>query len=74
MSNSASIREFKIIGKHIELYKLLKLEGLASSGGQAKLLIAEGLILVNGEKETRKRKKLVTGDKVEFDDVSLQLL
>lgn len=50
----------------IELYKVLKLEGLASSGGEAKLVIADGQVRVNGEVETRKRKKIVAGDLIKF--------
>jgi len=50
----------------IELYILLKLESLASSGGEAKFFISQGQVLVNGAVETRKRKKLVAGDIVEF--------
>jgi ribosome-associated protein len=52
--------------KHIELYALLKLESLAASGGEAKFFIAEGKVRVNGVVETRKRKKIIAGDKVEF--------
>lgn len=51
----------------VELFKLLKFEGLVASGGEAKMLVAEGLVKVNGEVETRKRKKIVAGDTVEFD-------
>ncbi len=50
----------------IELYKVLKLQGLSSSGGEAKLVIANGLVCVNGEIETRKRKKIVNGDIIDF--------
>jgi ribosome-associated protein len=50
----------------IELYKVLKLEGLCSSGGEAKLVIADGKVRVNGEIETRKRKKILNGDLIEF--------
>ena len=50
----------------IELYKILKFENLVSSGGEAKFVIAEGQVLVNGKVETRKRKKIVSGDMVEF--------
>ncbi|MDH5357973.1 MAG: RNA-binding S4 domain-containing protein [Gammaproteobacteria bacterium] len=51
-----------------ELYKILKFEGLASSGAEAKQFISDGLVLVNGEIETRKRKKIVTGDTIVFDN------
>jgi ribosome-associated protein len=50
----------------IELYKVLKLQGLASSGGEAKLVIADGQVSVNGDVETRKRKKIVAGDLIQF--------
>ena len=46
----------------VELYKILKFEGLASSGGEAKALIADGQVLVNDEVETRKRRKMLAGD------------
>ena len=51
-----------------ELYKILKFEGLVGSGGEAKQVIAEGHVLVNGHVETRKRKKIVSGDSIEFND------
>lgn len=56
----------EIYREPVELYKLLKFEGLASSGGEAKVLIAAGQVVVNGEIELRKRKKMVTGDIMEF--------
>jgi ribosome-associated protein len=48
----------------IELIKLLKILGIAQTGGHGKLMIEDGDILVNGEKEFRKRKKLRTGDSI----------
>lgn len=54
-----------------ELYKILKFEGLASSGAEAKLVIANGLVSVNGEIETRKRKKIVVGDSIVFNGDTL---
>ena len=68
------MRDVEIINEPVELYKLLKFEGLASSGGQAKMLIGEGLVSVNGETETRKRRKIVSGDIVEFagDKIRIQ--
>lgn len=50
-----------------ELFKILKFEGLASSGAEAKKVIASGLVKVNGNIELQKRKKIVAGDIVEFD-------
>jgi len=60
------MREIVISKEPIELYKILKLESMVSSGGEAKSAIAEGQVLVNGKVETRKRKKIVSGDVVEF--------
>lgn len=48
----------------IELWAFLKLKGLVSTGGQAKLLIRSGDVHVNGVSETRVRKKLASGDLV----------
>ncbi len=57
----------------IELYKLLKFGNILSSGGEAKFIISEGLVKVNSEVETRKRKKIFNGDVVEFDGESYQV-
>ena len=61
------MKTLSITGPYIELYKILKLENLAASGGEAKYLIGEGLVLVNGQVETRKRRKTVAGDIVEYN-------
>ncbi len=50
----------------IELYRVLKLANMAESGGAAKQVIAGGLVTVNDAVETRKRKKIFTGDIVGF--------
>ncbi|MFU9138263.1 ribosome-associated protein YbcJ [Erwinia tasmaniensis] len=61
------------LGKHphVDLCDLLKLEGWVESGAVAKSLIAEGYVTVNGKVETRKRCKIVSGQKVEFDGNSI---
>lgn len=62
--------EFELAGQeYIELNKLLKIMRLVDSGGMANVVIEEGLVMVNGAKETQKRKKLRSGDKVVFDEV-----
>ena len=68
------MRNVEIRREPVELYKLLKFEGMASSGGEAKMIIAEGLVTVNGEIETRKRKKIIAGDIVCFagDEICVQ--
>ena len=61
------MNEIEITKGPVELFRLLKFENLASSGGEAKFFISEGMISLNGEVETRKRKKLVAGDIIEFN-------
>ncbi|WP_165314013.1 RNA-binding S4 domain-containing protein [Vibrio ziniensis] len=51
----------------IELYKVLKIADAVSGGGEAKYAITEGYVAVNGEIETRKRRKLYDGDLIEFN-------
>ena len=50
----------------VELYKILKFEGMTSTGGEAKLLIGDGHVTVNGETETRRRRKVMNGDVIGF--------
>lgn len=64
---------FQLQGEFIELNKLLKLTGLCSSGGEAKLVAAEGQVLVDGEVERRKRCKLRRGQVVEFAGHSIEV-
>ena len=68
------MKEIEITAEPIELYKLLKLENVVASGGEAKYVIAEGLVRVNGEIETRKRKKIYAGDVVAFGDLNFTVL
>jgi len=65
--------EFKIEGEYIELIQLLKATGIASTGGHAKHIVEEGVVIRNGEVETRKRAKLVIGDLIEIEDNQIQL-
>ena len=67
------MRIVEITKEPVELYKLLKFEGLVASGGEAKFLITEGNVLVNNEIETRKRKKIFSGDTVKLSDITLQI-
>jgi len=60
------MREVGVTIEPVELYKILKFEGMATSGGEAKSVIAEGRVIVNGKVETRKRRKIVTGDVIEY--------
>ncbi len=56
-----------------ELYKILKFEGLSSSGAEAKIAIADGLVKVNGVIERQKRKKIVDGDVIEFAGTTMNI-
>jgi ribosome-associated protein len=63
----------EITSEPVELYKILKFEGIVSSGAEAKAVIADGQVLVNNEIETRKRKKIISGDIIEFADTKMQI-
>ncbi len=67
------MREVEILEEPIELYKILKLEGMAASGGEAKQIISEGRVMVNGAAETRKRKKIFSGDVVKFGNEKIRI-
>ncbi len=67
------MREVEISKEPVELYKILKFEGMMSSGGEAKRVIADGQVLVNGKIETRKRKKIVSGDTIECGEEKIQI-
>ena len=54
--------------KYIELNAFLKLKNIATTGGQAKILIRSGNIKVNGNVETRNKKKLIANDVVNYGD------
>lgn len=59
--------EIKITTEFIKLDALLKFAALVGTGGEAKFVIAEGLVKVNGETCTMRGKKLRAGDTVEFN-------
>jgi len=67
------IIEFELEDEYIELYKLLKVLDLVDSGGEAKLIIAEGYVRRNGEVETRKRAKIESGETIEVGDVIIEV-
>ncbi len=57
----------------IKLDQFLKLQQIAATGGQAKMLIQEGLVEVNGQMELRRGRKLYSGDTVTIDDLTLEV-
>ena len=59
---------FELRTEFIDLLQLLEATGYAATGGEAKLMVDDGLIAVNGERESRKRRKLRIGDEVNVDN------
>lgn len=68
------MRDVTINSEPVELYKILKFEGLADSGGEAKAVIDAGRVKVNGEVETRKRRKIVAGDRIEYKNDHIRIM
>lgn len=64
--------KFSIRDEYIELNKLLKLCDLVSSGGEAGFVIKEGMVSLDGEIETRKRKKIYPGSRVFFNGETIE--
>ena len=58
---------------YIKLGQALKAAGLVDSGVEAKFVIQDGLVLVNGNVEVQRGKKLVDGDMVEFDGHQIKI-
>ncbi|CAB1370423.1 RNA-binding S4 domain-containing protein [Denitratisoma oestradiolicum] len=65
---------FQLHGEFIELHVLLKLQGLAGSGGEAKALIAGGQVSVDGQPEIRKGRKLRGGEVVRLGDAEIRII
>ena len=63
----------KIHTEYIKLDDLLKFAGVLGSGGQAKAVIADGIVKVDGEVCTMRGKKLRGGETIEFEDVCLKV-
>jgi len=68
------MEQFKIEGDYIELIGLLKALGIAETGGHAKFIVEEELVIRNGEIETRKRAKLIPGDIIQVEDIKIELI
>ena len=59
------ITTFELQGQYIELCNLLKLAGIANSGGQGKVMVSDGIVQVDGQIETRRTAKIRSGQVVE---------
>ncbi len=68
------MKQIQIKDDFIKLGQLLKLSGLVGSGVEAKMVIAEGLVLVNGNPELQRGKKVFSGDVVTFNEESIQVI
>ncbi len=62
---------FELKEEFIPLIQLLKYTGVAESGAHASELVLEGVVLCNGQPETRKRYKVRKGDTITVEDISI---
>ncbi len=65
--------EFELEGEFIELNQLLKLAGACNSGGEGKMLVASGIVKVDGEQELRKTCKIRAGSVVTMEDLEIHV-
>lgn len=63
----------KLQGEFIKLGQALKAAGLVESGSEAKEVILDGLVQVNGQTDTRRGKKLYAGDVVTYDGEEIKI-
>ena len=68
------MQEIKLRDDFIKLGQALKAADLVSSGVEAKIVVQDGLVKVNGEVDTRRGRKLVSGDVVTFDGKSIKIV
>ncbi|MCZ4245089.1 RNA-binding S4 domain-containing protein [Pedobacter punctiformis] len=66
--------QFKLEGEFIPLIQLLKATGLVSSGGDAQMVVIDGLVKYNGVVDYRKRLKVKKGDIVEFAEHKIEII
>ncbi|HNV87609.1 MAG TPA: RNA-binding S4 domain-containing protein [Methylotenera sp.] len=66
--------DFELKGEFIELCNLLKLVGIAQSGGQGKMMVADGIVKVDGNIELRKTAKIRKGQIVECLDNTINVV
>jgi len=67
------VHHFTLRDEHIELHNLLKIVGVADSGGQGKALVASGAVQVDDAPESRKTAKIRAGQKVTLDGVTIHV-
>lgn len=65
---------YQLKDDYIELYKLIKVLDLVDSGAEAKLLIDQGVVMRNGEVETRRRAKIKADEELSIGEVTIKVL
>ena len=68
------MEKIRIHDEYIKLGQALKLAGLVGSGVEAKMLIQDGLVKVNGEVDERRGRKLYAGDVFELDENEVKVI
>jgi len=66
--------KFKLEGEFIPLIALLKATSLVQSGGEAQMVVEDGLVKYNGTVDRRKRLKVRQGDKIEFSGKTIEVV
>ncbi len=64
---------FELTGEFVELNQLLKLVGLCDSGGAGKIMVASGVVKVDGKQELRKTAKIRAGQQVSVGDIKISV-
>lgn len=67
------MQEFKLEGEFIQLIQLLKATNLVASGGEAQMVVSDGLVKCNGEVDYRKRLKVRRDDIIEFNGTKIHV-
>ncbi len=66
--------KYELKDEYIELYKLIKFLDLVDSGADAKMIVADGHVMRNGEQELRKRAKIRKGDTLVIGDTTIEVI
>lgn len=65
--------QYKLFTNYITLQSLLKTTGILHSGGAVKIFLAENTVLLNGQKEDRRGKKIYAGDCIDLPNQNLSI-
>jgi ribosome-associated protein len=73
LTDTAAVRDVAVSGEGIRLGQFLKLANMVDAGSDVKALLADGVVLVNGEVETRRGRQLAAGDVVTVAGTQLRV-